>query len=144
MADSADYKFMELALSLAEKGRGKTKPNPMVGAVLVKNGKIIGQGYHRAVGKDHAEIAALKDAQRQAKGATLYVNLEPCCHSGRTGPCTKAIINAKISKVVLAKKDPNPLVNGKGIAQLRKSGVKVVGNSCQRSRFIERFLLRFL
>lgn len=126
MADSADYKFMELALSLAEKGRGKTKPNPMVGAVLVKNGKIIGQGYHRAVGKDHAEIAALKDAQRQAKGATLYVNLEPCCHSGRTGPCTKAIINAKISKVVLAKKDPNPLVNGKGIAQLRKSGVKVV------------------
>ena len=125
MAARADTDFMKLAFDLAEKGRGKTSPNPIVGAVLVRGNKIVGQGYHRAVGREHAEIAAIKMAGSRAKGATLYVNLEPCCHQGRTGPCTQAIIKAGITRVVASTKDPNPLVNGKGFRQLRKAGVKV-------------------
>ena len=116
---------MRRALALAEKGRGYTSPNPMVGAVLVKKGAIVGEGYHRAAGKDHAEIAALKEAGNNARGADLYVTLEPCCHTGRTGPCTAAVIKAGIRRVVVAIKDSNPLVNGNGVRQLRKAGVVV-------------------
>ncbi|UCD63351.1 MAG: bifunctional diaminohydroxyphosphoribosylaminopyrimidine deaminase/5-amino-6-(5-phosphoribosylamino)uracil reductase RibD [Candidatus Zixiibacteriota bacterium] len=125
MAASSDIDFMRLALNLAEKGRGKTSPNPMVGAVVVSGGKIVGRGYHRAAGTDHAELSAIRKAAGRSRGATMYVNLEPCCHTGRTGPCTEAITDAGISRVVVAAKDPNPLVNGKGVRALRKAGIRV-------------------
>lgn len=120
-----DEHYMRLALELAKKGEGFTSPNPLVGAVLVKDGEIVGTGYHARAGLPHAEIMALREAGEKAQGATLYVNLEPCCHHGRTGPCTEAIIAAKIRKVVVAMADPNPLVAGKGIARLRQAGVEV-------------------
>ena len=115
---------MQRVLGLAEKGRGKTSPNPMVGAVLVKNGRIVGQGYHHRAGSPHAEIEALKRAGRNAQGSTLYVNLEPCCHFGKTPPCTDAIIKAGIRKAVYAVQDPNPRVSGKGARILRRAGVE--------------------
>jgi len=116
---------MRLALQLAEKGLGHTSPNPSVGAVLVKDGEIVGQGYHKAAGRDHAEVVAIKDAGERTHGATLYVTLEPCCHQGRTGPCTSAIIKSGIHKVIYAVKDPNPVVNGKGARCLRSAGLEV-------------------
>lgn len=125
MASAADITHMQLAIELAEKGRGKTSPNPMVGSVIVRGRQVISTGYHRAVGARHAEAMAIAGAGAKARGATLYVNLEPCCHTGRTGPCTEAIINAGISRVVLATKDPNPLVNGRGIRALKRAGITV-------------------
>jgi len=115
---------MQTALKLAERGRGRTAPNPMVGAVIVKNGRIVGQGFHKKAGTAHAEIVALADAGRAARGATLYVTLEPCSHHGRTGPCALAVVEAGIAQVFYAIKDPNPLVNGRGAGMLRKGGVK--------------------
>ena len=120
-----DLDFMRRALTLAERGRGSTSPNPMVGAVVVKNGRIVGEGYHRAPGTDHAEIVALKRAGKAARGAVLYVTLEPCCHTGRTGPCTDAVIAYGIKAVFAAVKDPNPAVDGRGIKALRKAGITV-------------------
>ena len=120
-----DERFMWMALDLARQGRGRTSPNPMVGAVIVQESEVVGTGYHQAAGSPHAEIIALEKAGKKAKGATLYLNLEPCCHHGRTGPCTEAIINAGISRVVAAMQDPNPLVSGKGFARLSEAGVKV-------------------
>lgn len=120
-----DLKYMQKALELAEKGIGKTSPNPMVGAVIVKNGKIVGEGYHKKVGQAHAEVMALRKAKNKAKNATLYVTLEPCCFYGKTPPCTEAIIKSGVKKVVCAVKDPNPKVNGKGIKELRSEGIKV-------------------
>jgi len=120
-----DARHMLLALDLARKGLGTTSPNPMVGAVVVKSGKIVGQGYHRRAGEDHAEALALQMAGAQAKGATLYTTLEPCVHHGRTPPCLEAILGAGIKEVVCAMKDPNPRVNGRGIAGLKKAGVRV-------------------
>lgn len=117
---------MQMALDLAAKAAGRTSPNPMVGAVLVKNGKVIGKGFHTRAGAPHAEIEALRDAGGEARGATLYVTLEPCCHFGKTGPCTEAIIEAGIKKVVIATTDPNPLVSGKGMQRLREAGLDVV------------------
>lgn len=125
MTGFSQKELMTRALSLAQKGRGKTLPNPMVGAVLVKKGKVIAEGYHKGPGKPHAEIEAIKKADKMAKGATLYVNLEPCCHIGRTGPCTDSIVEAGIKKVVYAVIDPNPQVNGKGAKTLRRAGVEV-------------------
>src|SRR5687767_5588310 len=125
----ADLACMRLALRLARRGYGETSPNPMVGAVLVKNGAIIGQGWHRRAGQPHAEIEAIRDAHQlgnRIKGATLYVTLEPCCTEGRTPPCTGAIIAAGIKRVVVAAIDPNPRHRGKGFAILRRAGVKVV------------------
>ncbi len=116
---------MKLALDLAEKFRGKTSPNPLVGAVVVKNGEIVGSGAHQCAGAPHAEVFALGEAGEKAKGATLYVTLEPCCHHGKTPPCTDRIIKAGISKVVIAVKDPNPLISGKGIKQLIDAGIDV-------------------
>src|SRR6516165_8007907 len=110
--------FMELALNLARRGYGKTSPNPMVGAVLVKQGKIIGRGWHRRSGKPHAEIEAIRNAHKtgsKVKGATLYVTLEPCCTYGRTPPCTSAIIDAGIKKVIVGAIDPNPQHCGKAL-----------------------------
>lgn len=120
-----DKSFMEMALDLAEKGRGFTSPNPMVGAVVVKDGIVVGSGYHEAVGKAHAEVNAIKAAGNSAKGATLYVTLEPCNHHGRTPPCTERIKAAGISKVVVAMKDPNPDVKGGGIDYLKKQGIDI-------------------
>lgn len=120
-----DTFYMQMALDLAAKGKGKTSPNPMVGAVIVKDDKIIAKGYHKKAGTAHAEIAALRSAGPEARGATLYVTLEPCCHTDKkTPPCTKAIIKAGIHKVVAAMIDPNPLVAGKGLRELRKAGIK--------------------
>ena len=116
---------MQKTLELAAKGKGKTSPNPMVGALIVKNGKIIAQGYHKKAGRPHAEIVALKKAGTLSRGATLFVNLEPCCHTEkRTPPCTKAIISSGIKKVVAAMFDPNPNVAGMGIRELKKAGIK--------------------
>jgi diaminohydroxyphosphoribosylaminopyrimidine deaminase / 5-amino-6-(5-phosphoribosylamino)uracil reductase len=120
-----DLHFMREALRLAERGRGATKPNPVVGAVLVKNGKVLARGYHRRAGLPHAEIVALAKVGMRAPGATLYVTLEPCCHQGRTGPCTKAIMRAGVRRVVVGCCDENPMVSGRGIASLRHSGLRV-------------------
>lgn len=119
-----DTFYMQKALSLAKKGLFQTSPNPCVGAIIVKNNKIIGQGYHKKAGQDHAEIAALKNC-KEPKNATLYLTLEPCCHHGKTPPCTDEIIKSGIRKVVIAMKDPNPLVNGKGIQKLKNARIKI-------------------
>ena len=124
-----DAAFMRLALRLARRGCGATSPNPMVGAVLVKGGQIIGRGWHRRAGWPHAEIEALRDAQkrgRNPRGATLYVTLEPCCTHGRTPPCTAAIISAGIKKIVIGATDPNPKHAGKGFKILQRAGIEVV------------------
>ena len=118
-------KLMRRAMELAKRGRGNVSPNPLVGAVIVKNGRIVGEGYHKRAGTPHAEIIAIKRAGKNAKNSILYVNLEPCCHYGKTPPCTDAIIKAGIKEVYVGIKDPNPLVNGKGIKILKKNGIKV-------------------
>jgi diaminohydroxyphosphoribosylaminopyrimidine deaminase/5-amino-6-(5-phosphoribosylamino)uracil reductase len=118
-----DAQYMQQALVLAERGLGHTLPNPMVGAVIVKGNAVLGSGYHHQIGKAHAEIEALRSVKGNAKGATLYVNLEPCTHQGKTPPCVEAIITAGIAKVVCATLDPNPLVHGKGVARLREAGI---------------------
>lgn len=120
-----DREYMARAIKLAEQGRGWTNPNPMVGAVIVKKGKIIGEGYHARYGGLHAERNAISSLTESAEGATLYVTLEPCCHYGKTPPCTEAIIEQKISRVVMGSSDPNPKVAGKGVRQLREAGIFV-------------------
>jgi len=117
--------FMQQAIQLAEKGRARTSPNPFVGAIIVKNGTIIGRGYTQPAGKDHAEVQAIKNAGKKAKDSVMYVTLEPCCYYGRTPPCTEAIIHSKIKKVIIGKKDPNPKVNGQGIQILKDAGIEV-------------------
>lgn len=117
--------YMKRCLELAERGRGFVHPNPLVGCVLVKDGKIVGEGYHKKYGGPHAEVYALKAAGAQAKQATAYVTLEPCSHYGKTPPCVHALIAAGVKHVVIATKDPNPLVNGKGIRMLKKAGITV-------------------
>ena len=122
-----DHDYMRRAIDLAKRARGFTNPNPMVGAVIVKNGVIIGEGYHKRCGELHAErnaFASLENAS-DAEGATIYVTLEPCCHYGKTPPCTEAIIEHKIKRVVIGSRDPNPLVSGKGAALLREHGIEV-------------------
>ncbi|MCL2816836.1 MAG: bifunctional diaminohydroxyphosphoribosylaminopyrimidine deaminase/5-amino-6-(5-phosphoribosylamino)uracil reductase RibD [Clostridiales bacterium] len=121
-----DEFYMRKALELAALGDGLTSPNPLVGALLVREGEIVGQGWHQKVGTSHAEIHALREAGELAAGAALYVNLEPCCHAGRTPPCTEAIIAAGVSKVVCAMTDPNPLVGGGGLKRLQSAGIEVV------------------
>jgi diaminohydroxyphosphoribosylaminopyrimidine deaminase/5-amino-6-(5-phosphoribosylamino)uracil reductase len=116
---------MRMALRLARKGAGRTSPNPAVGAVLVRSGKVVGRGHHRAAGMPHAEVEAIRDAGDSSRGADLYVTLEPCCHTGRTGPCTEAILSAGVRRVAAATRDPNPLVSGKGLSVLRKAGLTV-------------------
>ncbi len=120
-----DEHWMRHALRLAEKGRGRTSPNPMVGAVLVKDGKAVGEGYHAKAGEPHAEILALQQAREEAKGAILYLNLEPCAHYGKTPPCAPHVIQAEVKRVVIGMEDPNPLVKGKGIHLLREAGINV-------------------
>lgn len=119
-----DRDYMLLALSLAERGRGATSPNPMVGAVVVRDGVIVGRGYHIRAGEDHAEVIALREAGERAKRATLYVTLEPCCHHGKTPPCSDAVIRGGITRVVAAMTDPNPKVCGGGFERLRQNGIE--------------------
>ena len=123
---SDDEKYMRMALRLAEKARGRTSPNPMVGAVVVKGGKVISRGYHRRAGEPHAEAIALRKAGKYAKGATLYVTLEPCSHTNkRTPPCTPLVLQSKVKRVVVSTIDPNPRVSGGGIKILRRAGIAV-------------------
>ncbi len=118
--------MMKLCLQLAKCAQGQTAPNPMVGAVIVKEGKIIAQGYHHGAGNPHAEVEALKQAGEEAEGATIYVNLEPCNHYGRTPPCTEALIAAKVGKVVVGMIDPDPRVAGGGVERLTQAGIEVI------------------
>jgi diaminohydroxyphosphoribosylaminopyrimidine deaminase/5-amino-6-(5-phosphoribosylamino)uracil reductase len=131
-----DEKWMRRALELARRGEALTSPNPMVGAVLVRNGRIVSEGFHTYDGLRHAEIVALDAAGPAAKGAIAYVNLEPCCHTGRTGPCSRALIDAKVARVVGGMTDPNPQVAGQGYAELRRAGIEVIAgvleNEAQR------------
>lgn len=141
---AADKQFMDTALELAKKGLGWTNPNPMVGAVIVKAGKVIGRGYHRQAGAPHAEVEALQTAGAKAKGAALYVTLEPCAHHGKTPPCVEAIIAAGISRVVCATSDPNPKVAGRGIKQLRAAGTEVaVGPQAAAARKLNEAFFSF-
>ncbi|MFQ5849393.1 MAG: bifunctional diaminohydroxyphosphoribosylaminopyrimidine deaminase/5-amino-6-(5-phosphoribosylamino)uracil reductase RibD [Candidatus Binatia bacterium] len=125
MGDDLDEHYMRLALRLALKGAGRTSPNPLVGAVLVRGGRIVGTGYHQRPGGDHAEIAALKRAGKLARGATLYLNLEPCDHQGMTPPCTLSLIQSGVERVEAGMVDPNPLVSGRGVRRLRQAGIHV-------------------
>jgi diaminohydroxyphosphoribosylaminopyrimidine deaminase / 5-amino-6-(5-phosphoribosylamino)uracil reductase len=128
-----DRRYMAMALDLAARARGQTWPNPMVGAVAVQNGAVVGQGYHQKAGLPHAEIGALNEAGKRARGATLFVNLEPCSHTDkRTPPCTGAIIRAGIARVVSAMADPNPKVSGNGHATLAAAGIEITANIMER------------
>lgn len=140
-----DRRYMKLALELAAMARGRTSPNPMVGAVVVKDNNIIGKGYHKKAGTPHAEVHALKAAGADAKGATIYVTLEPCSHVGRTPPCVDAILKAGISRVVAAMTDPNPLVAGRGLEKLRQAGVEVVSGVLEsEARHLNEKFLKFI
>ena len=127
----ADIKYMKRALELARRGAGLVSPNPMVGAVLVNDGRVVGEGFHIFEKVKHAEVLALEQAGEHARGATLYCSLEPCCHQGRTSPCTVALIEAGIRRAVIAVSDPNPRVNGEGIRQLREAGITVEVGLCE-------------
>ena len=125
-SSESDEKYLRLAMALAQKSSGLASPNPNVGALLVNSsGEALGEGFHTYDGKKHAEVLALEEAGEKARGATLYINLEPCCHQGRTGPCTEALIQAGIKRVVVCAADPNPAISGRGFARLRQAGVQV-------------------
>ncbi|MEN8142001.1 MAG: bifunctional diaminohydroxyphosphoribosylaminopyrimidine deaminase/5-amino-6-(5-phosphoribosylamino)uracil reductase RibD, partial [Thermodesulfobacteriota bacterium] len=143
--DDRDSHFMKMALREAGKGRGKTSPNPCVGAVVVKGGKVVAKGYHRRAGSPHAEVNALEQAGSKAAGATIYVTLEPCNHTGRTPPCTEKILAAGISKVVVGMNDPNPLVKGSGNDYLADRGLAVVsGVLAEECRKQNRFFIKHI
>jgi riboflavin biosynthesis protein RibD len=140
-----DHNYMALALALAKRAEGMTSPNPMVGAVIVRSGRIVGQGYHKKAGLPHAEINALRQAGAKAKGAMLYVTLEPCDHFGRTPPCTDAIIKSGIKRVVIAMKDPNPLNNGSGIRKLNRHGIRTaVGLLANDAATMNRHYIKYI
>ena len=128
MEENINKKYMRMAIELAKKGAGGVNPNPMVGAVVVKNGEVIGRGYHKFFGGSHAEVYALEEAGKEAEGATIYVTLEPCSHYGKTPPCAKKIIDMGIKKCFIGSSDPNPKVAGKGVAMLKEAGIEVVEN----------------
>jgi len=141
-----DEFYIKRTLRLASKARGMTSPNPMVGAVIVKSGKIVSEDYHRKPGSPHAEALVIEEAGKNAQGSTLYVNLEPCCHTDkRTPPCTKAIIKAGIKKVVIGMIDPNPNVSGKGVLELERAGIQVkIGVLEKESRRLNEFYIRYI
>ena len=128
MEENINEKYMRMAIELAKKGAGGVNPNPMVGAVVVKNGEVIGRGYHKFFGGPHAEVYALEEAGKEAEGATIYVTLEPCSHYGKTPPCAKKIIDMGIKKCFIGSSDPNPKVAGRGVAMLKEAGIEVVEN----------------
>ena len=127
-----DLYFLKKTFSLAKRGEGFTSPNPLVGALFVKNNKILSFGYHHKAGGPHAEVEAIRAAKNKLSGSTLYINLEPCCYFGRTGPCVDEIIKRGIKRVVIATADPNPRVNGKSIRKLRRAGIKVEVGLCKK------------
>ena len=140
-----DEQMMARAISLARNGLGRTSPNPLVGAVIVRDGRIVAEGWHRKAGTPHAEIHALNMAGELARGATVYVSLEPCAHYGRTGPCAKALVEAGVSRVVVAMMDPNPKVAGKGIAILQEAGIQVTtGVLEQEARQLNEVFLKWM
>lgn len=140
-----DTEFMRLALRLAARGLGRTSPNPVVGAVVVKDGRVVGKAYHQRAGEPHAEILALRDAGAEARGATLYVSLEPCHHHGRTPPCTEAIVSSGVSRVVVGCRDPNPGVRGGGAAFLQAQGLEVdVGVLAERCRRLNDAFIKYV
>ena len=142
---ATDRKFMEHALALASKASGRTSPNPLVGAVIVRDGEIVGEGYHQKAGDAHAEIHALNQARQLAQGATMYVTLEPCCHWGRTPPCTESVIRAKLANVFVAMKDPNSQVAGNGIRQLEEAGISVQVGICEEeSRQLNEVFIKYI
>jgi len=136
---------MLLALRLARKAQDKTYPNPMVGAVIVKRGRVIGRGYHKRAGADHAEVAAISSLKHSSRGATMYVTLEPCNHYGKTSPCTKAIIESGVKTVNIAMRDPNPINSGRGIGVLKKAGIKInVGLCEEEAQNLNRKYIKFI
>lgn len=140
-----DETYMKMALSLAEQGRGWTAPNPMVGAVIVKDDKVVGKGFHQKAGGPHAEIHALEEAGENAKGATLYVTFEPCNHTGRTPPCTKAILKGGVKRVVAGMKDPNPGVTGGGLEFLKSQGLDITVGVCEeKCRRLNEIFLKYI
>lgn len=140
-----DEYYMGLAINLARKGIGKVNPNPMVGAVIVKYNKIVGTGYHEKYGGKHAEINAIENSRESLNGSTMYVNLEPCSHFGKTPPCVDKIIENKINKVVIASVDPNPLVQGKGVKKLRDAGIEVkVGVLDEENKKLNEVFLKYI
>jgi diaminohydroxyphosphoribosylaminopyrimidine deaminase/5-amino-6-(5-phosphoribosylamino)uracil reductase len=140
-----DTHFMQMALELAEKGRGAVAPNPMVGAVIVKDGRIIGSGYHEKIGEGHAEVNAFRSANEDVAGATIYVTLEPCSHYGKTPPCSDKIIEKKIGRVVIAALDPNPLVSGRGVKKLQAAGIEVVtGVLAEESSRLNEIFMKYI
>lgn len=145
MPATSHEEMMRLALSLAEKGRAGVQPNPMVGALIVNGGEVVGEGFHERVGQEHAEVRAIAAAGEKARGGILYSNLEPCDHYGRTPPCTQAIARAGIARVVCADRDPNPVVDGKGIAALERSGIPVeVGVLQEQARRLNEIYYTFI
>lgn len=137
--------YLKIALELARKGLGNTSPNPLVGSVIVKNGKIIGAGFHGKYGKPHAEVNAIKSSKVKLNGSTMYVNLEPCSHYGKTPPCADAIINHNFKKVVISSLDPNPMVRGSGVKKLREAGVEVeVGVLEEEARELNKFYFKYI
>jgi len=140
-----DFYYMRRALELAEKGKGRTSPNPMVGCVIVKNDKIIGEGYHQKAGTPHAEIVALNNVVEDTYNSTIYVTLEPCTHFGKTPPCISKVIEARPKRVVIAMQDPNPLVSGKGIEMLKSSGIDVlVGVLEEEARKLNEIFIKYI
>src|SRR5471030_310437 len=136
---------MEIALELAKRGIGKVNPNPLVGAVIVKDGEIIGKGYHECYGEDHAERNAIKNATKSVDGSTIYVTLEPCAHYGKTPPCVDLIIEKKFKKVVIGMLDPNGLVAGKSIEKLKKHGIEVVvGVKEEECKMINEIFIKYI
>ena len=125
MIDARDFAYLDMAEALAMRALGRTRPNPLVGAVIVRDGKIVGTGYHEAAGRPHAEIVALAKAGKTAVGATLYLTLEPCVHWGRTPPCAQVVAAAGLRRIVIASLDPNPIIHGRGVRRLRRSGLSV-------------------
>jgi len=140
-----ENKYMELAIELAKNGEGAVNPNPMVGAIVVKDGEIIGRGYHKKFGGPHAEVYALEEAGILAKGADMYVTLEPCSHHGKTPPCADAIIKAGIRRCIVAMKDPNPLVAGRGLNKMKEAGIEVIsGIMEQESQEINKVFVKYI
>ena len=146
MTNKENIKYIKRCFTLAKKGQGSVSPNPMVGVVIVKNGKVIGEGWHKKYGYDHAEVMAFNNAKEDVSGATLYVNLEPCCHTNKnTPPCVPLIISKKIKRVVLSNEDPNPEVSGKGIAKLRATGIEVMAGVCSdEGNEVNRFFFNYM
>ena len=145
MIRERDRRWIREAIRLAMLGDGRTSPNPLVGAVVVKGWKVVGKGFHQRAGGDHAEVIALKEAGGMAKNGTLYTNLEPCSHTGRTPPCTETIIRSRVSKVVASHEDPNPLVSGKGLKRLKEAGIEVeVGVLEEEARGINEAYLKYI